>query len=68
MNGYFVEAVICEDEITLMGPTPSSIMSLLNECDAYARKHYIVFNPVKTNCTSPPHHLLTLFQVKCCYF
>ena len=54
MNSNFGGAVIYADDIKLMGPTRSSIMSLLNECDAYARKHDIMFNPVKTNCTFSP--------------
>ena len=38
MNGNFVGAIVYVDDITLMGPTRSSIMSLLNECDVYTRK------------------------------
>ena len=65
MNGNLVGALIYANDITLMGPpTRSSILSLLNECDDFARKHDIWFNRVKTNCIFP-HHLLTLFPVKC---
>ena len=53
MNGYFVGAVIYADDITLLGPTRSSILSMLNVCDVYAKN---VFNPAKTNCIfSPPY-------------
>ena len=37
MNGYFVGAVIYADDITLLGPTRSSILSMLSVCDVYAR-------------------------------
>ena len=37
MNGYFVGAVIYADNITLLGPTRSSILSMLSVCDVYAR-------------------------------
>ena len=50
MNGYFVGAVIYADDITLLGPTRSSILSMLNVCDVYARYMDIVFNPAKPNC------------------
>ena len=42
-------------------------MSLLDECDVYAGKHDILFNPVKAN-RILPHHLLTMFLVKCYHF
>ena len=32
MNGYFVGAVIYADDITLLGLTRSSILSILNKC------------------------------------
>ena len=50
MNGYFVGAVIYADDITLLGPTRSSILSMLNVCDIYARNMDILFNPSKPNC------------------
>ena len=37
MNGYFVGAVIYADDITLLGPARSSILSMLSVCDVYAR-------------------------------
>ena len=63
MNGNFVGAVIYADDITLMGPTRGNIISILNECDVYARKH-ILDNPVKTSSTFS-HLLSTLFLVRC---
>ena len=48
MNGYFMGAVICADYITLLGPTRSSILSILNVCDVYARNMDILFNPAST--------------------
>ena len=56
MNGYFVGAVIYADDITLLGPTRSSILSMLNVCDVYARNMDILFNPAKTNCIYFPAH------------
>ena len=50
MNGYFVGAVIYADAITLLGPTRSSIVSMLNVYDVYARHMDILFNPAITNC------------------
>ena len=50
MNVYFVGAVIYADDITLLGPTRSSILSMLNVCDVYARNMDILFNPAKINC------------------
>ena len=47
MNGYFVGAVIYADDITLLGPTRSSILSMLSVCDVYARNMDILFNPAK---------------------
>ena len=54
MNGYFVGAVIYADDITLLGPTGSSILSMLNVCDVYVRNMDILFNPAKTNCICFP--------------
>ena len=54
--GYFVGTVIYEDDITLLGPTRSSILSMLNVCDVYARNMDILFNPEKTNCIFSPSH------------
>ena len=56
MNGYFVGAVIYADDITLLGPTRSSILSMLNVCDVYARNIDIFSNPAKTNCIFSPSH------------
>ena len=56
MNGYFVGAVIYADDITLLGPARSSILSMLNVCDVYARNMDILFNPAKTNCIFFPSH------------
>ena len=56
MNGYFVGAVIYADDITLLGLTRSSILSMLNFCDVYARNMDILLNPAKTNCIFPPAH------------
>ena len=50
MNDYFVGAVIYADDIPLLGSTRSSILSMLNVCDVYARNMDILFNPAKTNC------------------
>ena len=47
MNGYFVGAVIYADDITLLGPTRSSILSMLNVCHVYVRNMDILFNPAK---------------------
>ena len=55
MNGYFVGTVIYADDITLLGPTRSSILSILNVCDVYARNMDILFNPAKTNCIISQH-------------
>ena len=55
MNGYCVGAVIYADDITLLSPTRSSILSMLSVCDVYARNMDILFNPVKTNCIFPQH-------------
>ena len=55
MNGYFVGAVIYADDITLLGPTRSSILSMLNVCEVYARNMDILFNPAKTNCLFSQH-------------
>ena len=49
MNGYFVGAVIYADDITLLGPTRSSILSMLSVCDVYARNMDILFNPAYPN-------------------
>ena len=57
INGLFVGAVVYADDITLLGPSRSSIMSLLNVCESYARDHDILFNPTKTTCT--------YFSLKC---
>ena len=54
MNGYFVGAVIYADDITLLDPTRSSILSMLSVCDVYARNMDILFNPAKTNCIFSP--------------
>ena len=35
MNGCFVGAVIYVDDITLLGPTRTSILSMLNVSDVY---------------------------------
>ena len=56
MDGYFVGAVIYADDITLLGPTRPSILSMLNVCDVYARNMDILFNPAKTNCIFFPAH------------
>ena len=37
MNGYFVGTIIYEDDITLLGPIRSSILSMLNVCCVYAK-------------------------------
>jgi len=50
MNGHFVGAIIYADDITLLGPTRSSVVSLLDVCAEYATKHDILFNPSKTTC------------------
>ena len=55
MNSYFVGAVIYADDITLLGRTRSSILSMLNVCDVYARNIYILVNPAKTNCIFSQH-------------
>ena len=60
MNGYFVGAVIYADDITLLGPTRSSILSMLSVCDVYARNMDILFNPAKTNCIFPPAYPTSL--------
>ena len=56
MNGYFVGAVIYADDITLLGPTRSSILSMLSVCDVYARNMDILFNladpGMSLNCAS----------------
>ena len=52
MNGYFVG----EDDKTLLGPTRSSILSMLNVRDVYARIMDILFNPAKTNYIYSPAH------------
>ena len=54
MNGYFVGAVVCADDISLLDPTRSSILSMLNVCDVYARNMDILFNPAITNCIFSP--------------
>ena len=54
MNGYFVGAVIYADDITLLGPPRSSILSMLNVCDVNARNMDSLFNPAKTNCIFSP--------------
>ena len=46
----FVGAVIYADDITLLGPNRSSILSMLNVCDVYARNMDILLNPAGTNC------------------
>ena len=56
MNGYFVGIVIYADDITLLGPTRSGILSMLNVCDVYARNMNILLNPSKTNFIFPPAH------------
>ena len=56
MNGYFVGAVFYADDITLLGPTRSSILAMLKVCDVYARNMDILFNPAKTNCIFFPSH------------
>ena len=56
MNGYCVEAVFIADDITLLGPTRSSILSMLNVCDIYARNIDILFKQAKTNCIFSPAH------------
>ena len=57
MNSYFVRAVIYADDITLLGPTRSSILSMLNVADVYARNMDILFHQPKTNCIFfPAHH------------
>ena len=56
MNGYLMGAVIYADDITLLGPTRSSILSMVNVCDVYARNMDILFNPAKTNCIFSPAH------------
>ena len=60
MNGYFVGAVIYADDITLLGPTRSSILSMLSVCDVYARNMDILFNPAKTNCIFFPAYPTSL--------
>ena len=47
-------AVIYADDVTLLGPTRSSILSMLNICDVYARNMDILFNPAKTYCIFSP--------------
>ena len=57
MNSYFVGAVIYADNTTLLCPTRSSILSMLNICDMYARNMDIfLFNPAKTNCIFSSAH------------
>ena len=56
MNGYFVGAVIYADDISLFGLTRSSILSMLNVCDVYARNIDILFNPAKTSCIFSTAH------------
>ena len=60
MNGYFVGAVIYADDITLLGPTRSSILSMLSVCDVYARNKDILFNPAKTNSIFSPAYPTSL--------
>ena len=50
INGHFVGAIIYTDDITLLGPTHSSVISLLDVCAEHATKHDILFNPSKTTC------------------
>ena len=50
----FCESSIYADGIPLLGPTRSSILSMLNVCDIYARNMDIVFNQAKTHCIFPP--------------
>ena len=38
-----VGAVIYADDITLLGPTRSSILSMLSVCDVYAKKIWIFY-------------------------
>ena len=38
MNGHFVGAIVYADDITLLGPTRSSVTSLLDVCAKYAKK------------------------------
>ena len=42
--------VIFAVEITVVGPTRSCILSMLNVCDVYARIMDILVNHAKTNC------------------
>ena len=62
MNGYFVGAVIYADDIILLGPTRSSILSMLNVCDVYARNIYILFNSAKKQLYIFPRHIPIHFQ------
>ena len=55
MNGYFVDAVIYADDITLLGPIHSSILSRLNVCDVYARKMDILLTRRKPIFKFPQH-------------
>ena len=56
MHAFFVEAIIYTDAITLLGPTRSSILSMLNVFDVYGRNMDILLNLSKTNCIFPPAH------------
>ena len=56
MNGCFVGAIMYADDASLLGPTCSSILSMPNLCDVYARNMYILFNPATTNCIFFPAH------------
>ena len=47
MNSHFVGAVIYADDITLLGPTPNSVMTLLDICSNYAHDHDIILIHLK---------------------
>ena len=57
---YYYYIIIYADDITLLGPTCSSILSMLSVCDIYARNMDILFNPAKTNCIFFPAYPTSL--------
>ena len=50
LNGMFVGAFICADNVTLMAPTRMALKAMLNTCTDFAASHSLLFNSSKTKC------------------
>ena len=48
LNNVYTGIIAYADDIILMSPTISGLQTMLDECISYGKKHWIKFNPAKT--------------------